>query len=732
MILVRSVLIMLLILMFATPEGLDSCAIGEPEPVFINHQGPPNRLNFLDGKLGILRPSFEPRHLLAAFRILTGVPLTQAEKNSLYVDQRDIGIDYSYPQVEWTTARRAVTGAGPAPEVNPYAALHRKRNGLIQNYENCKKDSFRTAMATLDELSEGWGKDDAKLIEWVRAQDQVFSNCSDATANIPAEPTPDADPLFAAHRRYQIAAALFYAGQHRRAAEAFDSIAKDDDSPWREFAPYLAGRALLRAGLLDGDMDAFRDGEKRLLAIIDDPNLEDWHEHARQLVELWRIRVEPLRRVGELSSQLMTPGTEDISQPVIDLLYLVGGRTYGGGMSWSKEETSEVEKSSELAAWLLSMSSRPPADAGERALEWWRKDHRPVWLISALINGTDRDVPELIAAAEGLKPGSPEFVSVTYFATIRAMKLRQYDRARKIADRALQQKLEITSQNSFRELRLRLARNFGEFLRFVGRRADPSLALFEGHEVEGTHDSRWPEASIFDWDGIDAFNLQLPLALWHQASTSPTLSAEMRLRISEAGWVRALVLGRSDEARKFMERIVALNPSAASVGANYLAAADAKEAQFGAVYIALRTPGLAPILGVPDAPAPNLSRAQNYGWGADFYRYDRSSGQNFSKPSTNPLPFLTAADRSVAGAEWSKVRASTPWDATYLLRQTLEWSRLHPDDKRVPEALHRAVMASFFRPGGKDMGKYSKQAWEMLHHQFPNSEWTARTPYWYK
>jgi hypothetical protein len=731
MIFARSVLIMVLILVFATPEGLDSCAIGPPEPVFVNHQVPPNRREFLDGKLGILRPSFEPRHLLAAFRILAGAPLTKTEKDSLYVNQRDVGISYEYPLADWAAAREAVARAGRAPNINQYRAL--RRNGLIQDFENCKKDAFSTAKATLDELSEAWGKDDPKLIEWVRAQGQVFSNCSSTTANIPAEPKPAVDPLFAAHRRYQIAAALFYAGQHRKAADAFDSIAKDDSSPWREFAPYLAGRALLRAGLLDGDIDAFQEGEKRLLAIIDDSELEDWHEPARQLVELWRIRVEPLKRVDELSKQLMTPRTEDISQRVIDLLYLVRTRAYGGGLSWSKAETTELEKSSELAAWLLSMSSRPPPDAGERALEWWRKGHQPAWLISALINGADDDVTELIAVAEGLRPGSREFESAAYYATIRATKFGQYDRARKIADRALQQKLEITSQNSFREIRLRLARDFGEFLRFAGRRADPSLDLFEDHELAASPPFyRRDDTIVFDSDGIDAFNIQLPLAMWLEASTSATLSAEMRLRISEAGWVRALVLGRSDEARNFMERIVALNPGATSVAANYLAAPDAKEAQFGAVYIALRTPGLAPSLGGPAASAPSLSHPRNYYTGGAFYRYNPWTGHNSSRLSTNPLPFLTAADRSVAGEEWSKISASTPWDATYLLGETLEWSRLHPDDKRIPEALHRAVMASFFRRGGGDMGKYSKQAWEMLHRRFPNSEWTARTPYWYK
>ena len=118
------------------------------------------------------------------------------------------------------------------------------------------------------------------------------------------------------------------------------------------------------------------------------------------------------------------------------------------------------------------------------------------------------------------------------------------------------------------------------------------------------------------------------------------------------------------------------------------------------------------------------------GWYAFNPWYNESPG---SKPSTSPLRFLTGADRTAAAAEWSKIHASTPWSATYLLPKVLEWVQLHPEDKRVPEALHRAVMASFFRRDGQaDMGKYSKRAWDMLHQRFPNSEWAVRTPYWYK
>jgi hypothetical protein len=63
----------------------------------------------------------------------------------------------------------------------------------------------------------------------------------------------------AAHRRCQIAAAYFYAGDLRKAAQLFREVEAEKDSPWREIAPFLAARAPFRAGLLNGDREASRE-----------------------------------------------------------------------------------------------------------------------------------------------------------------------------------------------------------------------------------------------------------------------------------------------------------------------------------------------------------------------------------------------------------------------------------------------------------------------------------------
>jgi hypothetical protein len=52
----------------------------------------------------------------------------------------------------------------------------------------------------------------------------------------------------------------------------------------------------------------------------------------------------------------------------------------------------------------------------------------------------------------------------------------------------------------------------------------------------------------------------------------------------------------------------------------------------------------------------------------------------------------------------------------------------------VPEALHRLVVVTRYgcRNGDASIEQISKAAFDLLHKQYPKSQWTAQTPYWFK
>jgi hypothetical protein len=64
--------------------------------------------------------------------------------------------------------------------------------------------------------------------------------------------------------------------------------------------------------------------------------------------------------------------------------------------------------------------------------------------------------------------------------------------------------------------------------------------------------------------------------------------------------------------------------------------------------------------------------------------------------------------------------------------QVVNWGNTKPDDPRVPEALYLAVRATRYGCTNDSTGKFSKQAYDLLHKNYPKSTWAEKTKYWYK
>jgi len=702
------------LLAIAVPEGLDSCGPMPSSAVFVATQRPANiRGEFLKGRVGVLLRSFEPIYRIGAFRILSGVPLNDEEVGALYPENPPSS-EMTDPLDRigaWWNAKGNVLRAGDPP-IETYKQVN--TNGLVYSFINCNKDAFETAAKTLEELKTKWGDKDPRTQDWIQAQDQVFENCSAKEPTIPVAPASGADPLLASHRHYQIAAAYFYAGQFPKATQAFERIAKEKGSPWQDIAPYLAARSLLRAGLLDRDRKAFDEGKKRLLAILKDPKLEDWHEPARNLLHLWQLKVEPRARMIELGAELMKPGDESISQSATDFLYALNHRQDGTKRAWTAEEITEVESAGELPAWMLIMSDAPPQDAVQRSMEWWRKTHKPAWLIASLANASNENLDELVKAAGTITPDNPAYESVFYYSIQRELGRGHADAARAMADRALAGKLLLSSRNLILEQRTRVTTTFDEFLKFALRNVEPEMEEFDGKEEIVRSPVQHREEPAFDWDSVNIFNEELPLVLWVRASASAVVPKPLQAEIAQAGWYRAVLVENRAAARQLMTRLVEVNPERGADGKGFLAARDADEEHFGALYFVLQDT-VSPMLSSPGSTA-RMEMAKDAA----------------HKPSLENAPFLKDAERAEGALQNASLRAKETWEATYLCREAIAWARKRPTDPRVPEALHLAVRASRFRDKDADTGKYSQQAFALLHSRYPKSEWTAKTPYWYK
>jgi hypothetical protein len=93
--------------------------------------------------------------------------------------------------------------------------------------------------------------------------------------------------------------------------------------------------------------------------------------------------------------------------------------------------------------------------------------------------------------------------------------------------------------------------------------------------------------------------------------------------------------------------------------------------------------------------------------------------------------YLSAAQRSEAEAEL-KPLSQVGTAPNYFAKIVLAWAKAHPEDRRVPEALHLVVRSTRYGCSNESTGQFSRSAFEVLHNRYPKSEWTKKTPLWFK
>ena len=97
---------------------------------------------------------------------------------------------------------------------------------------------------------------------------------------------------------------------------------------------------------------------------------------------------------------------------------------------------------------------------------------------------------------------------------------------------------------------------------------------------------------------------------------------------------------------------------------------------------------------------------------------------------TSPA-FLTDAERAETEKELTAL-AAQPAAPNWLGKQVLDFAKSQPGDPRILEALHLVVRARRLGCNDASPENYSKQAFQLLHSRYPDSEWTKKTPYWFE
>ena len=786
---VALVVILVVALVFPPPQAF-ACGPDLTGPNFISATGPKfPYADFARGRLELVQHTYRHEPLYIAYRNLSGKPFNAAELKFFSEPSAEENAAAGRSWVEtWNDARAKLIGKSAVNSrlYDSGYGITRQVDlaGTYLQYYNCLDSAFEFAVRTLTKRVEQFGAQSAVVKDWIAAQDQVFANCYGSGGfppkSSPAIMPPDAnstDPeLVRADRAYQIAAAHFYAGEFTLAQQAFEAIAKDSASPYHQLASYLVARVLIRKGTLytdedEYDSEALAQAETRLRAILADNNLAEMHVPAERLLGFVSIRLHREQRFNELENSLANgSSTKTFRQDLTDYLWLLDHPVLTRTVALAPANASQPPqrgvsvdestrlKGTDMTDWIRTFQQSGDS-AFEHSFERWLETKSLPWLVAAIakVNANNKAATDLFTAAGKIAQDSPAYLTLTFHRLRLLEQSGTRDAARQQLDQLLAQRgsaLSYSARNQFVALRMRLATNLEDFLKFAPRFSNDAEVY--PNAPEGAAIPASPRASHFDSDASVVFTEKLPLRLLVDAAKSSTLPKPLRRDVVIAAWTRAILLDRDATARELLPTAQELVPEAAAEFTEYARATDTPELHFTAVLAILRNPGFRPFVtaGYPRGnlytvgePAFNkldnlhdnwwcslTPSPENQSYARDYYRMfiNLSSPLKEIYPEDKfPSPlFLTVDERAAAEKEHAQLEAQSA-APNWLGKRAVDWVNSHPDDPRVPEALHLVVRAWRYGCTESSGTNYSKAAYDLLHKRYPSSEWTKRTPYWF-
>jgi hypothetical protein len=258
-----------------------------------------------------------------------------------------------------------------------------------------------------------------------------------------------------------------------------------------------------------------------------------------------------------------------------------------------------------------------------------------------------------------------------------------------------------------------------------------------------------PPPPRLELDSVNIFNQWLPLNMLVKAVRGTTLPADLRDELAARTWLRAAILDDLAVTRELEPLVLAKYPEWRGSIEQYDSADSPEARRFALVFMLMQFPGMQPFV---NAGALGSVINPAFSSGAAWWCYDvgqsqprssyetvwyspnlhgmQSNGADGAPPSVPAPSWLTAVERRIGEQQWRKLSAIGAAPA-YFAPVVLNWAKAHPDDPRVPEALHYFVRSTRYGCVDKSIGPYSKQAFQLLHRRYPESEWTKKTKYWF-
>jgi hypothetical protein len=749
---------------------------------------------FARGEIGVLKPEYARSYLVVAYRYLNEDKLGPKEQRSvlnLWYDRLGEGAiteenakafaaattnpsvneaEDNYQSIgglsNWLEARKKVVST----ELEKYLQTSKSvsQNDIYYDYLNCKDNAFVTAVSTLEEKIKTLGANHPEVQEWVMAQDQVFSNCSEL-GTIPSPIKPSSSPRAKADRAYQIAAAKFYREEFDEAANLFRQISNDKTSPWQKVAPYLVARCLVRKSMLSlppnkdisfqgyFDRNIMFQAQAQIKSVLSNPALEEYHSATRRLNRYVSFHLEPTNQISKIVDGLTKREGKSFGQDLAnytDLLDKLADDPYDYDLPKSKitKRLPDLLGKQDLTDWVLNFQSSS-TEALNYALEKWEKTGSSPWLVATLskIDGKHAKLPNLLSATDKISSSLPAFPTIAFHKVRLLKEAGKSTEALIELDKILATDLPLSGRNQIYSQRMLFARNLDEFLKYAQRTVAGEGYFYDNREIPDqyieeeekmTKKAKLKPNVLFDNDSTAIMNKQFPLALMKEAAFNQSLPEGLRKRLIVATWVRAVILENEEIGKVAAQELAKLFPELKEGLSDYLKAISPQSRKFAGLFLVLKFPATRPIVDPNvdrEDPIDTINSFRDNWWcsfdptdaaSSVYSRIERDNEGN-PKPQKEEIPaFLTKPLLTQAQTEQAKL-ATLGTAPNYLCDEVVKWAKANLTDPRVPEALHLAVKSTRHGCVDKKTLQFSKSAFQVLHKNFPSNAWTKKTPYFF-
>lgn len=734
---------------------------------YVRHPDLP-RTEFINGRLGVLQPTFARSYLVIAFRYLNDIGMSPREREQArdyYKDRETRSWDHTgtdWP-ARWRTVRAQVA-APPPPKTTLITGGQLAYDPETHAFAlNCAEDAFRVAVHTLEARRSRFGAGSRAVRSWVEAQDLVFRNCDGDEPAIPQESsTADLPSLIRSDRDYQIAAANFYAGNYELALDRFRRISRDTASPWNTISRYLVVRTLLR--LTDDPKAAVQSGaqlQTEAQAILSDRTLSPIHGMTWNLVERAGIRERDQVYFQDLARLLSSKGQDDGLREELwnytDMYdHVIGEGDPNPIYGQSKTATVDVStfREPELTDWIFNFQSRD-SSVFNHCLARWRETHSPAWLLAAIshTSAAKAKTTGLLDDAATVPENSPAYLTARFHLLRMTEELGDRAAARAALDSLLAGsalKGLPSSINLFRGLRMLAAPTFEDFVNFATRKPVMITLQMNAGEVpnffyEEQIRSRPAPTELLDVDATQVLNRATPFRLLKWVALDAPLSTELKKETLITALTRGLMLGK--DLSEIVEALASAEPDIVPYRAAYLNESGEEGRQFAAAFLLLHHPEARPYLasGIARQSRPGKLDPYRDNWWCPMDiqmeldsrantidRWYMATPNRLQSSAAHAVPeFLdrNASEESVKEMEQlGKLSAATD----FLGGIVLAHAKAHPSDARIPEALYWVVRAGHYGCADTYTWKTTRTAFRVLQQQYGKTSWAKRTPTWFK